>query len=100
MLKNNPVLYGVSTLGCSGKALQVGGPESLYDPAFLIFSYKVNAPLSKTVKPRSLAASYPELFNLQASALFIEMDSNFCIVLHLALQQTSQFSLFSINILL
>jgi len=62
--------------GDSEKVLQVGGSESLYDIIFFIFPYRFNAPPSKTENRRSLAAFYPKLFNLQPSALFIEMDSS------------------------
>ncbi len=62
-------------LGGSEKLSQIGGPESLYDPAFLIFQYKVKAPFFRTENRKSLAASSLDLFNLQPSASFIQMDS-------------------------
>jgi len=75
MPNNKAVLYGIPMLGGSEKVSQIGGPESLYDPGFLIFPYKVKATFFRTENCQSLAASSLDLFNLQQSASFIQMDS-------------------------
>ena len=78
--KNDPMLYEILMLADFQKVFQVGASVNLYDAAFFIFPYKALARLSKAENCRSLAASQPELFNLQLSALFIEMDNSICTV--------------------